>query len=133
VNDRDPSTGSRPKSSSSSKALLGAFKRLELHPELSAGTSWVVHGYSNDIINRPGAQKAGMKFRIATAFPKKVRPRLDAMVIAKGAPRRSPRSSSTSAGGPQLPDLTNMIGPATQPRCAPVHQTQISRLRIFPE
>jgi spermidine/putrescine transport system substrate-binding protein len=90
VNDRDPKHWQQAKEVIlKAKPYWAAFMAQGYIKELSTGNIWVVHGYSNDIFQADtGAQEAGQKFRIRHALPKEGAVlALDAMVIAKSAPR----------------------------------------------
>ncbi len=115
VNDRDPKHWQQAKEAIlKAKPYWAAFNASSYIRELSAGNIWVVHGYSNDIYQADqGAQKAGMKFRIRHALPKEGAVlALDAMVIAKGAPRPdlAQQFINFMLEGRNSADLTNMIG-----------------------
>lgn len=90
VNDRDPKHWQEAKETIlKAKPYWAAFMAQGYIKELSTGNIWVVHGYSNDIFQADtGAQEAKQKFRIKHALPKEGAVlALDAMVIAKSAPR----------------------------------------------
>jgi spermidine/putrescine transport system substrate-binding protein len=90
VNDRDPKHWEEAKNVIiKAKPYWAAFMAQGYIKELSTGNIWVVHGYSNDIFQADaGAQEAKQKFRIRHALPKEGAVlALDAMVIAKNAPR----------------------------------------------
>ena len=71
------------------QAVLGGVHGAGYIKELTTGNIWVSHGYSNDIFQaETGAQEARQKFHIRHALPKEGAVlALDAMVIAKDAPR----------------------------------------------
>ena len=91
-----------------------AFNSSSYIRELSAGNSWVMHGYSNDIYQADlGAHKDGKKFRIRHSLPKEGAVlALDAMVVSKTAPRPdlALKFINFMLEGRNSADLTNMIG-----------------------
>jgi len=90
VNDRDPKHWQQAKDVIvKAKPYWAAFMSQGYIKELSTGNFWAVHGYSNDIFQADiGAQETKQKFRIRHALPKEGAVlALDAMVIAKDAPR----------------------------------------------
>ncbi|HZP92074.1 MAG TPA: spermidine/putrescine ABC transporter substrate-binding protein [Burkholderiales bacterium] len=115
VNDRDPKHWEEAKSAIlKAKPYWAAFMAQGYIKELSAGNIWVVHGYSNDIYQAElGAREAKQKFHIRHSLPKEGAVlALDAMVIAKGAPRPdlAHKFIDFMLDGKNSADLTNMIG-----------------------
>jgi spermidine/putrescine transport system substrate-binding protein len=115
VNDRDPKHWEEAKQTIlKAKPYWAAFNASGYIKELSSGNIWVVHGYSNDIYQADlGAQKAGQKFRVRPSLPKEGAVlALDAMVIAKSAPRPdlAHKFIDFMLVGQNSADLTNMIG-----------------------
>jgi spermidine/putrescine transport system substrate-binding protein len=115
VNDRDPKHWQEAKQVIlKAKPYWAAFKASGYIEQLAAGTIWLVHGYSNDIYQADlGAQQAKQKFRIKHAMPKEGAVlALDAMVVAKGAPRAdlAHKFIDFMLEGQNSADLTNMIG-----------------------
>ena len=110
-----PSTGSRPRDVIlKAKPYWAAFNASSYIRELSSGNIWVVHGYSNDIYQADlGRAEGGKKFRIRHSLPKEGAVlALDAMVIAKSAPRPdlAYKFINFMLEGQNSADLTNMIG-----------------------
>ncbi len=88
------------------KPYWAAFNASSYIKELTVGNVWLVHGYSNDIFQADlDAQKAGRKFRIASAIPKEGAVlSLDSMVLHKSGPRPASRTaSSTSCSTDAIP------------------------------
>jgi len=115
VNDRDPKHWQQAKDVIiKAKPYWAAFMAQGYIKELSTGNSWAVHGYSNDIFQADlGAQEAKQKFRIRPGLPKEGAVlALDAMVIAKSAPRPdlAHQFINFMLDGKNSADLTNMIG-----------------------
>ncbi|HZR03338.1 MAG TPA: spermidine/putrescine ABC transporter substrate-binding protein [Burkholderiales bacterium] len=115
ANDHDPKHWEEAKQAIlKAKPYWAAFKASGYIEQLSAGNIWLVHGYSNDIYQADlGAQQAKQKFRIKHAMPKEGAVlALDAMVIAKNAPRPdlAHQFINFMLEGQNSADLTNMIG-----------------------
>jgi spermidine/putrescine transport system substrate-binding protein len=115
VNDRDPKHWQEAKDVIvKAKPYWAAFMAQGYIKELSTGNLWAVHGYSNDILQADlGAQEARKKFRIRHSLPKEGAVlALDAMVIAKNAPRPDLAHQFINyvLDGRNSADLTNMIG-----------------------
>lgn len=115
VNDRDPAHWEEAKQVIlKAKPYWAAFKASGYIELLAAGDIWIAHGYSNDIYGADlGAQDAKKDFRIKHAMPKEGAVlALDAMVIAKDAPRPdlAHKFIDFMLEGQNSADLTNMLG-----------------------
>ncbi len=115
VNDRDPKHWQEARDVIlKAKPYWAAFMAQGYIKELSTGNIWVVHGYSNDIFQADtGAQEAKQKFRIRHALPKEGAVlALDAMVIAKSAPRAdlAHQFINFMLDGKNSAGLTNLTG-----------------------
>jgi spermidine/putrescine transport system substrate-binding protein len=115
VNDRDPAHWEEAKQVIlKAKPYWAAFKASGYIELLAAGDIWIAHGYSNDIYGADlGAKEAGKDFGIKHAMPKEGAVlALDAMVIAKDAPRAdlAHKFINFMLEGQNSADLTNMLG-----------------------
>jgi spermidine/putrescine transport system substrate-binding protein len=115
VNERDPAKWEEAKQVIlKAKPYWAAFKASGYIELLASGDIWIAHGYSNDIYQADlGAQQAGKDFRIKHAMPKEGAVlALDAMVIAKDAPRPdlAHKFIDFMLDGQNSADLTNMLG-----------------------
>jgi len=115
VNDRDPVHWEQAKQVIlKAKPYWAAFKASGYIELLASGDIWLAHGYSNDIYQADlGAQEAKKDFHIKHAMPKEGAVlALDAMVIAKDAPRPdlAHKFINFMLEGQNSADLTNMLG-----------------------
>lgn len=140
VNDRDPKHWEEAKQAIlKAKPSWAAFNASSYIRELAAGNIWVVHGYSNDIYQANlEAQKAGQKFHLRHSLPKEGAVlALDAMVIAKSAPRPDLAHLFINfmLEGRNSADLTNMIGSGNPNQAAqPYIKPEIKQIKaIFPD
>ncbi|PWT71964.1 MAG: spermidine/putrescine ABC transporter substrate-binding protein [Proteobacteria bacterium] len=140
VNDRDPKHWEEAKQAIlKAKPYWAAFNASSYIRELAAGNIWVVHGYSNDIYQANlEAQKAGQKFHLRHSLPKEGAVlALDAMVIAKGAPRPDLAHLFINfmLEGRNSADLTNMIGSGNPNQAALQYiKPEIKQIKaIFPD
>jgi spermidine/putrescine transport system substrate-binding protein len=96
------------------KPYWAAFRASGYIELLAAGDIWLAHGYSSDLhIADMGAQEAKKAFRIRLAMPKEGAViGLDAMVIAKDAPRSdlAHKFINFMLEDRNSADLTNMLG-----------------------
>ena len=140
VNDRDPKHWDEAKQVIlKAKPYWAAFKASGYIELLSAGSIWLVHGYSNDIYQADqGAQQAKQKFRIKHAMPKEGAVlALDAMTIFKGAPRPdlAHQFINFMLDGKNSSELTNMLGSGNPNSAAmPFIKPEIKAMSaIFPD
>lgn len=115
VNDRDPKHWEEAKKVIiRAKPYWAAFMAQGYIKELASGNIWLVHGYSVDIFQADqGAQEAKQKFRVRFGLPKEGAVlALDAMVIAKNAPRPdlAHQFINFMMDGRNAAELTNIIG-----------------------
>ncbi|MGH8676778.1 MAG: polyamine ABC transporter substrate-binding protein [Burkholderiales bacterium] len=115
VNERDPKRWEEAKQVMlRAKPYWAAFMAQGYIKELASGNIWLVHGYSVDIFQADlGAQEAKRKFRVRFALPKEGAVlALDAMVIAKDAPRPdlAHQFINFMMDGRNSSELTNIIG-----------------------
>ncbi|MFZ5531342.1 MAG: ABC transporter substrate-binding protein [Pseudomonadota bacterium] len=96
------------------KPYWAAFNASSYIKELTVGTIWLVHGYSNDIFQANlDAQHAGRGFTLAAAIPKEGAVlSLDSMVLHKSGPRPdlALRFINYMLEGSNSAELTNLIG-----------------------
>lgn len=115
VNDRDPKHWEEAKKAiQRAKPYWAAFMAQGYIKELASGNIWLVHGYSVDIFQADqGAQEAKQNFRVQFGLPKEGAVlALDAMVIAKSAPRPdlAHQFINFMMDGRNAAELTNIIG-----------------------
>jgi spermidine/putrescine transport system substrate-binding protein len=121
------------------KPYWAAFMAQGYIKELASGNIWLVHGYSVDIFQADqGAQEAKQNFRVGFSLPKEGAVlALDAMVIAKDAPRPdlAHQFIDFMLEGRNSADLTNIIGSLNPNKDAVQHITpEIKAIKaIFPD
>lgn len=123
VNDRDPAHWEEAKQLIiRAKPYWAAFRASGYIELLAAGDIWLAHGYSSDIYTADvGAREAKKAFRIRHAMPKEGAVlALDAMVIAKAAPRPdlAHKFINFMLEDQNSADLTNMLGSGNPNRAA---------------
>jgi spermidine/putrescine transport system substrate-binding protein len=123
VNDRDPAHWEEAKQLIlRAKPNWAAFRASGYIELLAAGDIWLAHGYSSDIYTADvGAQEAKKAFRIKHALPKEGAAfGLDAMVIAKDAPRPdlAHKFINFMLEARNSADVTNLLGTGNPNRAA---------------
>jgi spermidine/putrescine transport system substrate-binding protein len=140
VNDRDPQHWEEARQVIvKAKPYWAAFKASGYIELLAAGDIVLAHGYSSDIyLADLGAQEAQQTFRIRHALPKEGAVlALDAMVIAKDAPRAdlAHQFINFMLDGQNSAELTNMLG-SGNPNAAAMEfiSPQIKAMKaVFPD
>jgi spermidine/putrescine transport system substrate-binding protein len=140
VNDRDPKHWEEAKKViTRAKPYWAAFMAQGYIKELASGNIWLAHGYSVDIFQADqGAQEAKQNFRVRFGLPKEGAVlALDAMVIAKDAPRPdlAHQFINFMMEGRNAADLTNIIGSLNPNKEALKHiKPEIKSIKaIFPD
>ncbi|MDP4027996.1 MAG: spermidine/putrescine ABC transporter substrate-binding protein [Gallionella sp.] len=121
------------------KPYWAAFNASSYIKELTVGSIWLVHGYSNDIFQADlDAQKAGRKFRITSSIPREGAVlALDSMVLHKSGPRPdlAHRFINFMLDGRNGAELTNLIGSGNPNRDALqyIKPEIVQNPAVFPE